>query len=251
MSLETDYTTAVTENLLVLKQLALDALDEGNFNRFVQIAEDIANITGASSDPGGGGGLTQNQTRDAVSEGLDQSVDIEAIKNRLPTLGPKAASGSVSVTPSSDGFGVTNTGIGLPNDSPATSNSGTFSLVALIKRFLTSISATRINARVVFASSGDNTIVAAPGAGLRIVITALRIQNNTDIATTVLIRDGATTLAGVVTTVAGTGIDDDFTYGNEIRLSANTALVMNLSAANQHSTSVRYYVETVATGLPA
>jgi hypothetical protein len=132
----------------------------------------------------------------------------------------------------------------------ATSNSGAASLVALVKRFLTSISAPRISTRVVFSTSGDNPIVPAPGAGQRLVFTAIRVQNNTDINTTVLIRDGANTIAGVTTTIVGTGIDANFTYGNEIRLSANTALVMNLSAANQHSTSVRYYIETVATGLP-
>jgi len=136
---------------------------------------------------------------------------LSAVNSKLPTLGAKNSSGSISVTPSSDGFGVTNTGIGLPNDSIATSDSGAFSLISLIKRFLTRISAPKISTRVVFSTSGDNTIVNAPGAGLRIVITALRIQNNTDISTTVLIRDGASTIAGVITTVAGTGIDDDFT----------------------------------------
>jgi hypothetical protein len=177
---------------------------------------------------------------------------IKAITDRLPgSLGSKSGATSLSVVSASDGFAITDIGVGLPNDTTALSYSGAFSLISLLKRFLVSLTATRINTRIPFFTSGDNTIVNAPVAGQRIVITALRVQNNTDIATTVLIKDGVSTvISGVRTTVDGTGFDSDYTFGNELRLTAATALVMNLSAANAHSTSVRYYLETVATGLP-
>jgi hypothetical protein len=210
-------------------------------------APDIGNavngtpITGQSLESGGAG-----------TTGWLASLR-KAITDRLPvSLGAKTGSTSFSVVPASDGFPITNTGVGLPADSAATSNTGTFSLVSFIKRYLASVNAPKTSVRVPFSTSGDNTIINAPASGQRIVITAMRVQNLTDVATTVLIKNGAsTTISGIRTTVDGTGFDDDYSYGNEIRLSDATALIMNLSAANSHSTSIRYYLETVATGLPA
>jgi len=89
--------------------------------------------------------------------------------------------------------GGAGTGSGSPSDSPATSATGTASLVALQKRDMSRVSATKLYFATTFSTSGDNTIIAAPAAGVRIVIAALRIQNATDIATSILVKDGAAT----------------------------------------------------------
>lgn len=95
-----------------------------------------------------------------------------------------------------------------------------------------------------FSSSGDNTAISAPGVGVKIVITALRIQLEASTATTVLIKDGAsTTKARVLCQQQGDGIDRVYESGRELRLTNNTALVLNLSGANSVGYSVEYFTE--------
>jgi hypothetical protein len=261
------YPTNVDAKIALLEaQLEAD-LANGLNSSVIEILEKLKNIRLVGSG-GGGGGASASDIGNAVNGTPINGQSLEAggtgntgwlasirkaITDRLPaSLGAKTGAGSISVVPASDGFPVTNTGVGLPADSAATSNTGTFGLVAFIKRYLASVNAPKTSVRVLFSTSGDNPIINAPSAGQRIVITAMRVQNLTDVATTVLIKNGAsTTMSGIRTTVDGTGFDDDYSYGNEIRLSDATALIMNLSAANAHSTSIRYYLETVATGLPA
>jgi hypothetical protein len=48
----------------------------------------------------------------------------------------------------------------------------------------------------------------------------------------------------------GTGIATSYTEGNELRLGAATALVLNLSAATDVTLTIRYWIETVSTGMP-
>ena len=148
---------------------------------------------------------------------------------------------------------VTNLGIGAPADAAATSDTGTFSLLSLFKRLLSRIGATRLYVATTIATSGDNTVITAPASGVRIVISGLRIQNNTTTTTTILIKDGASgsTLARLRATTDGSGVSENYSLGDEIRLTTATALVINLSGANTHGVSIRYWLETASTGLPA
>jgi hypothetical protein len=100
------------------------------------------------------------------------------------------------------------------------------------------------------ASSGDNTILDISGlagysSGDRIVITALRIQNESGTATTAIIKDGSTNIARIYTGgTAGTGVDRQYETGRELRLSADADLVFNLSGANSMGYSIEYFLET-------
>lgn len=99
------------------------------------------------------------------------------------------------------------------------------------------------------ASSGDNTVMdisALPGysAGMRIVITAMRLQLEASTSTTVVIKDGATSIARVLCETKGSGFDRQYVVGRELRLSADADLVFNLSGANQIGHSIEYFLET-------
>lgn len=95
------------------------------------------------------------------------------------------------------------------------------------------------------ASSGDNTLVAAPAAGYRLVIYDLQIQNESATATTCLIKSGSTTKRRFYGGAAGDGLLLMFPPGHEMRLGAAEALVLNLSGANSHGYTVRYMTEAV------
>ena len=105
------------------------------------------------------------------------------------------------------------------------------------------------------SSAGDNTLVAAPGAGLRICPVMIIAQNNTTTADTLILYDGANTDTRKIMTVLaqaqGDGItvncnfngDDGETY--QIKLTANKALVLNKAQAVATNYSVWYYTESV------
>ena len=87
------------------------------------------------------------------------------------------------------------------------------------------------------ASSGDNTLVAAPGAGKRLVLLFLKVQNESTTATTCTVKHGSTVVDRVK-------LAENDAYIREYEcprvLPMNTALVLNLSGANSHG----YTVET-------
>jgi hypothetical protein len=90
-------------------------------------------------------------------------------------------------------------------------------------------------------TSGDNTIIAAPGAGQRIYITKLQIQLEASTATTVLIRSGATAIGRIRCVADGDGKIETYSPGFERRLGVNEALIFNLSGANSVGFEVEYY----------
>ena len=94
------------------------------------------------------------------------------------------------------------------------------------------------------ATSGDNpAIVAAPGATLRVVVKELLIQNESAIPTTVLVKRGSTTTWRALL-AANEAFVLSFQVNEEWRLGANEALVLNLSGANLHGYSARYFTES-------
>ena len=197
-------------------------------------------------------------TTDTGSSGLSGRLQriaqhITSLIDLLPaSLGQKTKALSFPVTLSSDesALPVLDSGTGATSDSAATTNTGTFSLIALVKRVIARIFATRIYLRTVISTSGDTTLIAAPSAGQRIVISGFRVQNTTANATSLVLSNGVTIIFSVRTSTDATGLDANYGLGDEIRLSEATALNLNQSGANAHSYSIRYWLESTSTGLP-
>jgi hypothetical protein len=96
------------------------------------------------------------------------------------------------------------------------------------------------------AASGDNVIIAAPGTGQRLVVTAFVIQNESATATTMILKDGDSPTGGRWRCLGqnqGDGLAMIFHPQHPWRLSLNSPLVLNLSGANQCGYSVQYYTE--------
>lgn len=93
------------------------------------------------------------------------------------------------------------------------------------------------------SSSGDNELVAAPGASTRIVVCWVVIQNESSTATTLILRDGTTSKIRVLAQNQGDGLTMVFPADARWKLTANTALNLNLSGANSCGYTVGYYTE--------
>lgn len=88
-------------------------------------------------------------------------------------------------------------------------------------------------------TSGNNTLVAAPGAGFRLVVKALTAQNESSSATTVKILGGETLRERKVLQQYE-AILMYLPAGEEWYLPENKALIVNLSGANNHNYSGLY-----------
>lgn len=95
------------------------------------------------------------------------------------------------------------------------------------------------------ASSGDNSIISAPGAGLKIVIIGFVIQNESGTATTMKLYNGVNTavLARCLGQNQGDGLAFSCPPDARIKLTTNTALGLNLSGANSCGYTIWYYTE--------
>lgn len=95
------------------------------------------------------------------------------------------------------------------------------------------------------ASSGDNTLIAAPSAGQTIRVRSISWQNETAVATTSIIKFGATAKWRLRAKDDGNGVVLQFRPGEEWVVGDAVALVLNLSGANSHGYSVAYYTGAV------
>lgn len=93
------------------------------------------------------------------------------------------------------------------------------------------------------ASSGDNTLIAAP-PGAQIKIAALQIQNESATATTMILKFGSVAKWRTLGQLQGDGISLTMPLGREWLVGNGNALVLNLSGANSCGYSVAYYVES-------
>lgn len=99
----------------------------------------------------------------------------------------------------------------------------------------------RYKADINFSSSGDNSVISAPGAGVRIAIDFITLLPTT--AVTVQMKDGATAYGGPLPL----DTKQPFTFENAmhdpegvINLSDNAAFVINLGGAVQCGGFVKY-----------
>lgn len=95
------------------------------------------------------------------------------------------------------------------------------------------------------ASSGDNTLIAAPGGGTQLRIIALQIQNESAVATTMILKFGATAKWRTLAQLQGDGVSIPLPAGRGWPVGGGNALVLNLSGANSCGYSVCYSVEAV------
>ena len=95
------------------------------------------------------------------------------------------------------------------------------------------------------AALGVTTLVAAPGAGVRIVVSAFMVQNESAVATTIQVQAGGSSAFRALLQTQGAALSGAFQADREWKLPANTAFNLNLSAANLHGYSIVYYTEGV------
>ena len=126
----------------------------------------------------------------------------------------------------------------LGADGAGTDGDPYVSVVSIGSKALTTVTGT-------FPAAGDSTLVAAPGAGNRIVVTSCFIQNESAVSTTVVLKSGATAKRRALLHTQGAAMTLAFNAGREWRLGTNEALAMNLSGANSHGYTVDFFVEAV------
>jgi hypothetical protein len=103
---------------------------------------------------------------------------------------------------------------------------------------------TILTATGTIATSGDNTIVAAPGSGIRVCLTNILFQQESTTPTVILLKDGSTVKKRFFGVLQGDGIPPiTYPQGFELKLTANTALILNISSANTVGYSFEYYLE--------
>ena len=151
----------------------------------------------------------------------------------------KAKTGSLSVTLASDqdALPITDNSGSITVDGMVSVTAGANNIgdVDIAPKTLAYVSGTA-------ASSGDNTLISAPGSG-SIYISTIFVQNTTTTATTCLLKDGTTEIFRMLAQNQGDGVRLQFPAGREMKLSATTALKLNLSGANTHNYSVVYFTE--------
>lgn len=95
------------------------------------------------------------------------------------------------------------------------------------------------------AASGDNTLIAAPAAGNQLCIVAFKIQNETAVSTTAILKTSSASLWRHLGVSQTNYTEVILPIGRDLKIGDAKALILNLSGANSHGYSVIYYVEPV------
>lgn len=98
-------------------------------------------------------------------------------------------------------------------------------------------------ADISISTSGDNTLISAPGDGKYIMIDHINMVPNSGV--TVQLKDGSTAYGGAYSLTSSQGFVLENAMMNEhgvITLSNNSAFVINLSGAVQVSGFIRYRI---------
>lgn len=94
-------------------------------------------------------------------------------------------------------------------------------------------------------ASGNNTIIAAPASGNQIYIVGLKIQNESAVSTTAILRNDTTDFWRHVTTSTTNFTQLSFPEGRELPVGNAKALLLNLNGANSVNYSIIYFVDAV------
>jgi uncharacterized protein (AIM24 family) len=105
------------------------------------------------------------------------------------------------------------------------------------------------------SAAGDSTLIAAPGAGLRICPVLIKEQGNTATADTLLLYDGASASGTKLDTTLAQNQGDGVVLNcifqcddgkiRQLKLSENKALVLNKAQAVATNVTVWYYTEAI------
>jgi len=95
------------------------------------------------------------------------------------------------------------------------------------------------------AASGDGTVIAAPGAGTTIVLSAMQVQLEGAAAQTALLKFGTVAQYRALLQNQGDGVSWHFHPGREWEVGDNKALLLNLSGTPSVGYTVAYYTEAV------
>jgi hypothetical protein len=163
-----------------------------------------------------------------------------------------AVSGTVAATQSGTWDVATVTAVtGITNAVAVTDNNGSLTVDGTVAATQSGVWAVGITEKTLSyatgtaALSGDNTLVAAPGANTRIVVTAFTVQNESATATTMILKSTSANRWRVLGQAQGDGLAMVFPVGQGWKLGTNEALLLNLSGANSCGYNVQYYTEAV------
>jgi hypothetical protein len=252
----------------------VDPYVEPNADAVLGTTQDIANATQATAV------IVEAQAA-AIGEGDDAEATgdgtLIAIVKRIRTLlaGTLTVQGTVTATVT-DGATATNqtaaaTLVGAVTETaPATDTASSglngrlqriaqriTSMIALLPTALTGsgnfkIAVQEVGAKTITkfsttkSSSGDNSVISAPGSGQRLVIPYCKVQNESSTATTALFKSGSTEIDRVLLQSQGDGYGWTHPRGHEVRLGENEAFVLNLSGANSHGITGGYFTEATS-----
>lgn len=90
---------------------------------------------------------------------------------------------------------------------------------------------------------GVNTLIPAPGVGMRIVVRYWIIQNLSAVSTQWYLRSGGATHFQYLGSNIGNGFSAFFTAGDDWEIQSNTPVNLALSAAANHAYTIGYWVE--------
>lgn len=108
---------------------------------------------------------------------------------------------------------------------------------------LTEKTLTHISGQV--SSSGDNEIVATPGANFRLVVVDFVIQNESNQSVLMKLRSGTDDAYRVLAQRQAEGLSRHLQPTHRWKLGENKALNLNLSAARDVGYCIAYYTEAV------
>lgn len=150
-------------------------------------------------------------------------------------------SGNVSLVSLIKGL---NASIGTTSDAAATTDTGTFTLISLIKRLLTETSAvpSMLFVTGTVTTAATTAVIAAPGTGLSIYVSFIRVELEGTTAQTITIRDGASDRIRVFLATQGSARDISLSANRELKLTANTALNLVSTAASTFNYTIGYFV---------
>ena len=133
-------------------------------------------------------------------------------------------------------------GVGSVSDTAATSNTGSFSLISLFKRFLNAFTRPAIlySYATLDNATGANIVAAPTELNTTVYITHLIFQNINATTTTINVRSGTTTILSIVLP-QNSVYSVTFPERRELALTANTAFNLQATTANAIVYSVGYY----------
>lgn len=181
----------------------------------------------------------------ATTSGSGTANDPDVMQFESTAIGARndiaATSGTVSLIALMKGL---ITSIGVIGDPAATTDTASASLISLTKRLLTETSALPTMLFVTGTASTATTTaaIAAPGTGLSIYVSFIRVELEGTTAQTITVRDGSTDRIRFYLSSQGSVKDISLAADRELKLTANTALNIVSSAASAFNYTIGYFV---------